>query len=363
MQSTVVERSGPSQTLRVDVRREAPPSALRVHLREGPTGEVQARLDEALSCRTVARELTARERVTVNELSTLDTAVMWTSYGLAALVGGSVATGISRGGEPRRGALLFGVFGLPFLVVGGVESVRALDTSTPLPPEQRDVERGVGPCTPELERVHLVEAPTGAALDAPSLTASWQTTAVPTRYVDAPPSGTSAAVALEGDRLVARLTPSSASTMTVASTRSPPPDLASAPAAAPQPTPAAAPQPTPAAAPQPTLAAAPQPPPAAAPARESPCSGVVQRGKEGPLPQAFFEQPTAVYEVQPGDWLSKLSLKLFGTVIDYHQLQLLNGSVVADPDRIEVGQTLALPRTPRKLSAWKAEVPEVCRVP
>lgn len=344
MQSTVVERSGPSQTLRVDVRREAPPSALRVHLREGPTGEVQARLDEALSCRTVARELTARERVTVNELSTLDTAVMWTSYGLAALVGGSVATGISRGGEPRRGALLFGVFGLPFLVVGGVESVRALDTSTPLPPEQRDVERGVGPCTPELERVHLVEAPTGAALDAPSLTASWQTTAVPTRYVDAPPSGTSAAVALEGDRLVARLTPSSsASTMTVASTRSPPPDLASALAAAPQPTPAAA--------------------PAAAPARESPCSGVVQRGKEGPLPQAFFEQPTAVYEVQPGDWLSKLSLKLFGTVIDYHQLQLLNGSVVADPDRIEVGQTLALPRTPRKLSAWKAEVPEVCRVP
>lgn len=339
MQSTVVERSGPSQTLRVDVRREAPPSALRVHLREGPTGEVQARLDEALSCRTVARELTARERVTVNDLSTLDTAVMWTSYGLAALVGGSVATGISRGGEPRRGALLFGVFGLPFLVVGGVESVRALDTSTPLPPEQRDVERGVGPCTPELERVHLVEAPTGAALDAPSLTASWQTTAVPTRYVDASPSGTSAAVALEGDRLVARLTPSSASTMTVASTRSPPPDLASA------------------------LAAAPQPTPAAAPARESPCSGVVQRGKEGPLPQAFFEQPTAVYEVQPGDWLSKLSLKLFGTVIDYHQLQLLNGSVVADPDRIEVGQTLALPRTPRKLSAWKAEVPEVCRVP
>jgi hypothetical protein len=51
-----------------------------------------------------------------------------------------------------------------------------------------------------------------------------------------------------------------------------------------------------------------------------------------------------VYEVKPGDTLSKLAKEFLGSANAYMQIFNLNKGELSDPDKIKVGQKLRIPR-------------------
>jgi nucleoid-associated protein YgaU len=57
--------------------------------------------------------------------------------------------------------------------------------------------------------------------------------------------------------------------------------------------------------------------------------------------------PTSQYKVQPGDTLSRISMKLYGKSAVWASIYELNKDVIgADPARLKVGMVLKLPQTP-----------------
>jgi len=66
-----------------------------------------------------------------------------------------------------------------------------------------------------------------------------------------------------------------------------------------------------------------------------------------PAQQKAPEQPKEkeeIYTVQKGDSLSKIAKKYFGDVNQWHKIFDANRNQISDPDKIQVGQKLIIPK-------------------
>jgi LysM repeat protein len=383
----------------------------KILLQLAADGGLEGRFEAAPVCHVRETWETPAYQIEERSLSTFDTAVMWTGYGLATLVGGFVGMGVANGGDPVTGTKLFAMFGLPFATVGVVESVRATDRSSALPATDTTYERGLRPCAVDAdglpvrlrrgvdERIVMLSTefrPLGhpgegyrydlvrdegektvrnsvpLQLDGDSLYAVLDGPVV-VREIKQAPKAPPAAVVVQSETKAPEATqpapaPKEALPAVVPTAVSPAPVAAVSPVT-PAPAPAdPAPQAVAAAESVPVAEAAPQPKPeavkagtteAASPVAHStaaplaPAACTVKLSQYGKVPSTFYEQPVEVYRVQKGDWLSKVAQRLWGEAAEYRQLHLLNAALVKDADLVYAGDEIKVPQAPKTWVEWQ----------
>ncbi len=343
---------------------------LLVRVQEG--GAVEARLSEPPLCNRIDKIAHNRLELEERTLQTPDKVAMWTGYAGAAAIAGLVGVGMANGSDKPSGFTLMAVFGLPLAAVGVVESVRAIDIERPADPELETRESQVACSEPEggwPMHIHRGDEEVEVMAGTTWRTVSPQATGsvLPSGYSDFKGTASIEVPLDEKDgQLAARIDDSLDRQigMLMAASRKPAPETPSPIVKAAAVVQAPAPQ-------APVKQAQVEVPAEQAPIRKAiesprpraprPVCEKLASTRYGVMPLGFFDQPTRNYTVRKGDWLSRISARVFGDPMEFPQLFLLNREELRSPDLIYVGQELKLPSEPRSMDEWQGEIPPACR--
>lgn len=317
----------------------------KVVLRMTPEGDYEARLTQRLLCQETRFESQGGYRTVRHELSSEDNILMWTGLGGAGLTAVLVTIGLAREKDPGRGAMIFGLYGVPLAALGGYEWWRSRPVTEPV--KKDTVRKQVDPslCPRELDSLKVdIYGNTVTALASPVLTPMWRPVTIAMDKTSAIDSRTVIPIVLK-DGAAGVYLPLNMATNEVTGVVS----IVSARSESPAPVSATVPAPV----------AVTAPVAAAAPSVDAVCKPLgLKAPTVGWLPTAFYKQATTKKKIAKGKPLSSL---IDGALV--WQVYELNRDFPKQPEDVYTGKprSLKVPKSPKLSEIWKEQLPLDCR--